>query len=236
MGEYDALIQTIALTLGVAWASGINLYAAVAVLGLGGATGTIDLPDTLSVVQDPMVILSACLMYCVEFMVDKTPGADSGWDAIHTFIRIPAGAILAAGAAGPVDPALAVAAGLLGGTVTAATHATKAGSRALINTSPEPFSNWTASLAEDMAVFAGLWAALSHPVVFLAAFVLFIVLICWLLPRIFRGVRTVARRVGGWLGYSGNDTDPRLLNLDELHATGVLTETEYRSVRARLAT
>jgi hypothetical protein len=202
MGEYTDLIQTLSLTLGVAWASGINLYAAVAVLGLGGATGYVDLPPGLETVQDPLVILAAAFMYCVEFMADKTPGVDSAWDTVHTFIRIPAGAMLAAGAVGSVDPAIAVAAGMLGGGVTAATHATKAGSRVLINTSPEPFSNWAASLAEDVAVFAGLWAALQHPVLFLLAFVVFLILLCFLLPKIARGVVAVFRKLGSWLGIS----------------------------------
>ena len=95
MGEYQTLLQTLALTMGVAWASGINLYAAVAVLGIAGSTGYVQLPDTLSVVQDPLVIVAACFMYVVEFFADKVPGVDSSWDALHTFIRIPAGAILA---------------------------------------------------------------------------------------------------------------------------------------------
>lgn len=208
MGEYTDLIQTIALTLGVAWASGINLYAAVAVLGLGGATGYVDLPPALEIVQDPLVIIAAAFMYCVEFMADKTPGVDSAWDALHTFIRIPAGAMLAAGAAGPVDPAIAVAAGLLGGGVTAATHATKAGTRVLINTSPEPFSNWAASFAEDIAVFAGLWAALNHPVLFLMAIAAFLVLLCFLLPKLLRGIVKIFRRLGGWLGLRRQDPVP----------------------------
>lgn len=202
MSEYSDLIHTIALTLGVAWASGINLYAVVAVLGLGGAAGYIELPPTLAVVQDPLVIVAAAVMYCVEFMADKTPGVDSAWDTLHTFIRIPAGAMLAAGAVGPVDPAIGVAAGLLGGTLTAATHATKAGSRVLINTSPEPFSNFGASLAEDLAVFAGLWAALTHPVLFLLALAVFLILICLLLPKLLRAAARVFRRLGSWLGLS----------------------------------
>ncbi len=200
MGEYSDLIQTISLTLGVAWASGINLYAAVAMLGIGGATGYVELPDGLAVVQDPLVIIAAALMYCVEFFADKVPGVDSAWDTLHTFIRIPAGAMLAAGAVGNVDPAIAIAAGLTGGTLTAATHASKAGSRLLINTSPEPFSNFGASVAEDVAVFAGLWAALSHPVLFLAILAVFLILICLLLPKIARGIAAVFRRVGTWLG------------------------------------
>ena len=200
MGEYTDLIQTISLTLGVAWASGINLYAAVAMLGIGGATGYVELPEGLAVVQDPLVIVAAAFMYCVEFFADKVPGVDSAWDTLHTFIRIPAGAMLAAGAVGNVDPAIAIAAGLTGGTLTAATHATKAGGRMLINTSPEPFSNFGASLLEDVAVFAGLWAALSNPVLFLAALAVFLILICLLLPKLARGVATVFRRLGTWLG------------------------------------
>ncbi len=200
MGEYTDLIQTISLTLGVAWASGINLYAAVAMLGIGGATGYVELPDSLAVVQDPLVIIAAAFMYCVEFFADKVPGVDSAWDTLHTFIRIPAGALLAAGAVGNVDPAIAIAAGLTGGTLTAATHATKAGGRLLINTSPEPFTNFSASVAEDVAVFAGLWAALANPVLFLAILAIFLILICLLLPKIARGIAAVFRRLGNWLG------------------------------------
>lgn len=199
MTEYAALLQTIALTMGVAWASGINLYAAVAVLGIAGLTGYVELPATLAVVQDPLVVAAAVLMYWVEFFVDKTPGADSAWDGLHTFIRIPAGAMLAAGAVGEVAPAFAVAAGLLGGTLTAATHATKMGGRLLINTSPEPFSNWTASFAEDAAVLIGLWAAINHPVIFSISLLLFLVLLCWLLPKIWRALRGGIRALGAWL-------------------------------------
>lgn len=235
MTEYDALIQTIALTMGVAWASGINLYAAVAMLGLGGTLGYVDLPPTLEVVQDPLIILAAGFMYCVEFMADKTPGVDTGWDAVHTFIRIPAGAALAAGAVGDVTPALAIAAGLVGGGVTAATHATKAGSRVLINASPEPFSNWAASFAEDLAVFAGLWAALQHPMVFLAILAVFLLLLCWLLPRLWRSVRLVLRKVGGWLGLTSADPhDRHTRELDRLTRSGVLSEAEAAAARARL--
>jgi uncharacterized protein DUF4126 len=203
MEEYQSLIQVIALTMGAAWASGINLYATVAILGLAGTTGYVELPATLDLVQDPLVILAAGFMYCVEFFADKTPGVDTGWDALHTFIRIPAGAMLAAGAVGDVSPAMAVAAGLVGGSVTAATHATKAGSRVLINTSPEPFTNWSASIAEDLAVFAGLWAALSHPTLFLVAFGLFLLLIIWLLPKLMRGIAALGRKISSW--FRSND-------------------------------
>ena len=208
MGEYQTLIHTLALTMGVAWASGINLYAAVAVLGLAGNAGYVHLPDTLAIVEDPLVILAACFMYCVEFFADKVPGVDSTWDAVHTFIRIPAGAMLAAGAVGDVTPALAVAAGLVGGSVTAATHATKAGTRMLINTSPEPFSNWFASIGEDLAVFAGLWAALAHPVIFLILLLLFLLALWWLLPKVWRGVKIVFRKIASLFGRRPENPSP----------------------------
>lgn len=206
MEEYQSVIQVIALTMGAAWASGINLYATVAMLGVAGASGYIALPEDLQVVQDPLVIIAAGFMYCVEFFADKTPGVDSTWDALHTFIRIPAGAMLAAGAVGDVAPALSVAAGLVGGSVAAATHATKSGSRLLINTSPEPFSNWGASIAEDVAVLAGLWAAFNHPLLFLGAFVLFMVLVVWLTPKLFRALGRVFQRIRGWFARGSQHT------------------------------
>lgn len=129
MEQYNDLIQTIALAMGASWASGINLYATLLVLGIGATQGAIVLPPTLEVLSNPMVIGAAGLMYMVEFIADKTPGVDSGWDAIHTFVRIPAGALLAAGAVGEVAPAMAMAAAILGGGMAASTHATKAGSR-----------------------------------------------------------------------------------------------------------
>jgi len=129
MEQYNDLIQTIALAMGASWASGINLYATLLVLGIGATQGAIVLPPALEVLSNPMVIGAAGLMYMVEFIADKTPGVDSGWDAIHTFVRIPAGALLAAGAVGEVAPAMAMAAAILGGGMAASTHATKAGSR-----------------------------------------------------------------------------------------------------------
>ena len=183
--------------MGVAWASGINLYAALLTLGILSLTGNITLPESLMVVQSPIVMGAAGLMFLVEFFADKTPGVDTGWDAIQTFVRIPAGAVLAAGAVGDVNPAIAVAAGLVGGGVAATSHAAKAGTRVLINTSPEPFSNWTMSFSEDILVIAGLWAALNHPVIFLVIFILFILAMIWLLPKIWRGVMAVFRLITG---------------------------------------
>ena len=148
------ITQTIALTMGVAWASGINLYATILVLGYMGMTGNIDLPPDLEILADPMVMVAAGLMYAIEFFADKVPGVDTGWDTLHTFIRIPAGAVLAAGAVGEVGTGAQLAAGLVGGTLATGSHATKAGSRVLINTSPEPVSNWFASVGEDVVEFS----------------------------------------------------------------------------------
>ena len=184
MATYQQLISTIALTMGTAWASGINLYATIGTLGILGITGNIVLPEQLHILQEPLVIGAACLMYFVEFFADKTPGIDTGWDVIHSFIRIPAGVMLAAGAVGNVNPAVAITAGILGGAVSATSHTLKAGSRVLINTSPEPFSNWTASVLEDVAVFCGLFAALHHPLIFLGFFVLFILFCIWFIPKL----------------------------------------------------
>ncbi len=185
------LVATIALAMGVAWASGINLYAAVFMLGLLGSTGHITLPPDLEVLSDPLVMAAAGFMYCVEFFADKTPGVDTGWDAIHAFIRIPAGAILAMGAVGETSQAAQLAAFLIGGSLAAATYATKAGSRVIINTSPEPLSNWTASLSEDLIVIAGLWTALTYPWVFLVLLLVFILVMIWLLPKLWIAVKSV---------------------------------------------
>ncbi len=184
-------VSIIALSMGAAWASGINLYATIFMLGYLGTTGNIDLPPDLMVVTDPLVMTSAGLMYCVEFFADKTPGIDTAWDSLHTFIRIPLGAVLAMGAVGDMTPAVELAAFIVGGSLAAATHATKTGSRIVINSSPEPVTNWTASIGEDLLVITGIWAALNHPVAFLIALVIFIALMIWLLPKIWRGIKQI---------------------------------------------
>jgi hypothetical protein len=188
-------LQTLALVSLLAWASGIRLYFVIFALGLAGHLGYVELPPGLAVLQHPWVIGVAGFLFLMEFLVDKVPGLDSLWDAFHTFIRIPAGALLAAGATGDSLTALAVVAGLLGGTITAGTHLTKAGGRAMINASPEPFSNWGVSLTEDALVLAGIWFAIQHPLLFLAAFAAFVLLMIWLLPRLWRGALAVVRRV-----------------------------------------
>ena len=194
------ITQTIALTMGVAWASGINLYAAIVMLGYLGSTGNIDLPPELQILTNPVIMLAAGVMYCIEFFADKAPGVDTGWDLIQTFIRIPAGAALAAGAMGDVGTGSQLAAAITGGTLATGSHLVKAGGRVLINTSPEPFTNWFASIGEDVAVIAGLWTALHHPLLFLLLLALFIMAMFWLLPRIWGGIRRVLAKLGRLAG------------------------------------
>ncbi|MBK6618607.1 MAG: DUF4126 domain-containing protein [Nitrosomonas sp.] len=195
MESYEALMATLALTMGASWASGINLYAVLLVLGLGSATGNVALPDELAVLSNPWVIGAAAIMYLIEFFADKIPGFDSIWDAIHTFVRIPAGALLAAGAVGDVSTGMEIAAGILGGGAAATSHATKAGTRMMINTSPEPVTNWTASVSEDLLVLGGLWTALNHPLVFLGLFTVFMGLAIWLLPRLWQLIRSLLQKL-----------------------------------------
>ena len=195
MEQLNDITRIIALTMGAAWAAGINLYAAIATLGILSVTGNLTLPPDLQILANPLVIGAACLMFAVEFVADKMPGVDTGWDTIHTFIRIPAGALLAAGAVGDVNPAVSLAAALLGGTLAAGTHGLKAGSRLLINTSPEPLTNWTASFVEDIAVIGGIWTAVNHPWLFLVLLALFILIMIWMLPKVWRGIRMLASRI-----------------------------------------
>ncbi len=200
MEQYQEIIQIIALSMGVAWASGLNLYAAILTLGFAGSTGNIELPVQLEILQDPLVLTAAGFMFCVEFFADKFPGVDTGWDALHTFIRIPAGAFLAASAVGETSAAMELAAAITGGSLAAGTHMAKAGTRLMINTSPEPVSNWTASFTEDLAVIGGLLLALNNPLLFLVLLVIFIALVIWLLPKIWRGIKMLWAKIQGWLG------------------------------------
>ena len=188
--------ELIIAALGLAWASGLNLYAGLATLGILGATGQMTLPPDLEVLGHPAVIAASVFMYMVEFVADKVPGVDTTWDTIHTFIRIPAGAVLALGAVGELDPAIQVAALIVGGGVAATSHAFKAGSRVLINTSPEPFTNWGASLVEDGLVIGGVTLAVLQPMVFSVLLVLFFAIAIWLMPKIWRGIKTLWNRLG----------------------------------------
>jgi len=200
MEQFTQLVDTISLSMGAAWASGVNLYATILALGIMGATGNITLPPDLQILTNPLVIGAAGLMFVIEFVADKIPGVDTGWDAIHTFIRIPAGAMLAAGAVGDVNAAVSLSAAILGGSIAAGSHATKAGTRVMINASPEPFTNWAASLTEDVAVIGGIWLALHNPLLFLVLLICFIILMIWLLPKLWQAIKSVFRTIGRLFG------------------------------------
>ncbi len=179
-------LAAIAVALGAGWASGLNTYAAVLVLGGAQRLGLVTLPADLQVLGSPWVLAVAAILFALNFLADKIPYIDSVNDLLHTFVRVPAGALLAYGAAAGLSQEVAVIAGLLGGTLAAGTHVAKTGSRALINTSPEPFSNIAASLVEDLSVFGGLTLALSHPITFLCLLAVFVGLLVWLLPKLLR--------------------------------------------------
>jgi hypothetical protein len=215
MEQLNEIASIIALTMGAAWAAGINLYAAILVLGILGTTGNINLPPDLHILMDPLVLGAAGVMYAVEFFADKVPGVDNGWDALHTFIRIPAGALMAAGAVGDINPAVSLAAAILGGGIAAGTHVAKAGTRVIINTSPEPFSNIAASLAEDITVIFGLWMALQHPWFFIILIVVFLVFLVWMLPKIWRAIKTIFSRIARFFRGEKNTEKPLSLMTDQ---------------------
>lgn len=184
-------IAVVAMAAGLGWASGMRLYAVLFFLGVLHYTGAYDLPAGLQVLAHPTVMAITGFLFFVEFFADKIPGFDTLWDALQTFIRIPGGALLAAAAIAGGDPALGIAAGLLGGAMAAGSHLTKSGSRALINASPEPISNWAASFSEDTLALAGLWVALKYPLIFLILLALFITCALWLLPKLWRSIKRV---------------------------------------------
>ncbi len=189
------LLQSTALATGLAWASGFRLYAAVLLLGLLGRHDVITLPSGLALLQDDWVLWVSGVLAVGEFLADKIPAFDSVWDALHTFVRIPAGSLLAWGVFHDATPAVQLAAALLGGVITSGTHLTKAGTRAIINTSPEPFTNWGASIGEDLTLLGGLYLIWNYPLVFLALLALFLLLAVWLLPKLWRALRRVWRRL-----------------------------------------
>jgi hypothetical protein len=190
-------LQALALAGGLAWASGIRLYAAIFIVGLLGRLGYVHLPEHLQLLEHNWVLGASGFMLVVEFLADKVPAIDSAWDAIHTFIRIPIGAMLAWGAMGDSAPDVQMAAAILGGAIAGGTHLAKMGTRAAINTSPEPFSNWTMSFSEDGVLVAGLWLVFRHPLVFLILLAAFFVLLIWLIPRLFRFLAGLWRRMVG---------------------------------------
>lgn len=185
----EALIAQAALAAAVAWGAGLRLYAVVLILGLLGRYGGFDLPESLQVLSHPLVIGISGLLTLAEFVGDKIPWLDSVSDSIHTFIRIPAGAALAAAFFGDSGGAVQTVAALLGGTFAAGSHLAKSGTRALINTSPEPASNVAASFSEEALLGGGLWLAFAHPLVFLAALAVFMLATLWMLRRLWRWLR-----------------------------------------------
>ncbi|MFC4763876.1 DUF4126 domain-containing protein [Dyella koreensis] len=199
-------LSNVALAGGLAWASGIRLYATVFVAGLLGRLGVVHLPSGLDILTDNWMLGVSGVLMVGEFLADKVPAFDSIWDAIHTFIRIPAGTLLAWGVFKDSTPAMQTAAALLGGALVSGTHLAKSGSRALINTSPEPFSNWGASVGEDISWMGILYLMWQHPLVLLIALGIFIVLLLWLLPKILRGLRALWRTVQRFRGALGGDT------------------------------
>ncbi|MFM7275482.1 MAG: DUF4126 domain-containing protein, partial [Gammaproteobacteria bacterium] len=185
------LSQLLSLAAAVGFASGIRLYAVVLVLGLAGRFGWLALPAELQFLANPVMLGAAATMVFAEFLADKIPAVDSLWDAIHTFIRIPAGAALAAAVVGGDSAGWSSAAAVMGGSLAAVGHFTKAGTRAAVNSSPEPFSNIAVSSAEDLAVAGLLWVAIMHPLVAAAIVLLLVLLALWLLPKVFRLVAGV---------------------------------------------
>jgi hypothetical protein len=198
--EHFNTLQLVALAAALGWASGLRLYAVLFIVGAAGFLGWVELPAGLNVLMHPFVLAASGFMCIVEFFADKIPGMDSLWDIVQTFIRVPAGAALAAGVFGESSAASMLAAGILGGTLAAGSHLAKAGSRAVINTSPEPFSNWTVSFGEDLAVGTLLWLAFAHPVAALVVLAILIALTIWLIPKVWRMLRAIVARVSGWFG------------------------------------
>jgi hypothetical protein len=190
--------QLLALAAALGWASGFRLYAALFLTGVAGVMGWIELPEGLRMLQYPGVLFASGFMLFAEFFADKIPFVDSMWDAVHTVIRIPAGAALAAGALGADSQAMGWIAAILGGGLAATSHAAKMTTRAAVNTSPEPFSNIGVSLFEDGLVVFMLWLSATHPVAFGVVLVVSFVLAVILLVVLFRFLRTVVRGVGGF--------------------------------------
>ncbi|HXA50182.1 MAG TPA: DUF4126 domain-containing protein [Candidatus Acidoferrum sp.] len=183
--------------MGSAWLSGFNLYATVLTLGLLQRFHLVQLPGDLDFLSRWWVIAVAGVLYLVEFLADKIPVVDSVWDAIHTFIRVPAGAVLAASAFANFDPGVRAVALLAGGTLALGSHGTKASVRMAANASPEPFSNILLSTAEDIFTIALATLAAFHPVVILAIILIFILLLAWLGPKVFRAIRQMLSQVAG---------------------------------------
>ncbi|HJQ32779.1 MAG TPA: DUF4126 domain-containing protein [Pyrinomonadaceae bacterium] len=194
------LIQILGLALGSAWTSGINLYATVAVLGLLQHYKLASLPGGLHVLDNWFIIGTALALYVVEFFADKIPYLDTVWDAVHTFIRVPAGAVIAFAATSDVSPAVQVVALLLGGGLALSTHGTKATVRAAANVSPEPVTNWILSVVEDAVAVGAALLSVLHPVVILFVVAVFLVVFVWVLPKVLRRIRRMLAAARAFFG------------------------------------
>ena len=192
-------IHTIAIGMGASWVSGINLYASVATLGLLGRFSNLELPGELQMLTSWWVIGFAIALYLVEFVADKIPIVDSTWDVVHTFIRVPAGAVLAATAFGDFDKSVQVIAFLLGGGLALSSHGTKAATRAMVNTSPEPVSNIVVSLLEDVLAVVSILLAVFLPVLLFFVVAAGLLVSAWLLPKVLRFFRGVVRSIRAFL-------------------------------------
>jgi len=187
--------QLVVLAGALGWASGIRLYLVLLLTGLAGYLGWMELPQGLHLLANPVVLGASGFMVFVEFFADKIPGLDSLWDVVHTVIRIPAGAALAAGVFSADSGAMSLVAALIGGTIATTSFSAKATSRAAINTSPEPFSNIGASLVEDSLVPAGLWLAVAHPFIFIPLLLVVLALSVWLIRLCWRFLKQLFTRV-----------------------------------------
>ncbi|MBC7910173.1 MAG: DUF4126 domain-containing protein [Pyrinomonadaceae bacterium] len=194
------IVQILGLALGAAWTSGINLYATVAVLGLMQRYGLAHLPGGLEVLDSWIIIGIALFLYIVEFVADKVPYVDTVWDAVHTFVRVPAGAVIAVAATWNLSPTVQVVALLLGGGLALSTHGTKATVRAAANASPEPVTNWTLSIIEDVFAIGAIVFAVFHPVAILAVIFIFLLILAWILPKVVRRIRRMISAVRAFFG------------------------------------
>ena len=193
-------LATLGLGMGSAWLSGVNLYATVLTLGLLQRFHLVQLPGDLEFISRTWVIATAAALYAIEFVADKIPVLDSIWDAVHTFIRVPAGAVMAASAFANFDPSVRAAALLAGGTLALGSHGTKASVRVAANHSPEPFSNIVLSVLEDIFTVGLAILAAFHPVVILCIIGVFVLLMIWLAPKVYRSLRRMIAQLGSWFG------------------------------------
>lgn len=202
--------STLSLALGSAWTSGINLYATVTVLGLLQKFGATKLPGGLDVLDNWWIIGIAGGLYLVEFFADKIPYVDSVWDVVHTFIRVPAGAIVAYAATNQLDPSIYVPAALVGGGLAFGSHGTKAALRVGANLSPEPVSNWALSIVEDVVAFVGALLAVFAPIIIMSVLAIFVIAFVWFFPKIIRALIRMTRAVAAFFSGKGfNDVAAR---------------------------